>query len=181
MEQDTTNFIDIVIRYTFLVLLSISNLYVFYKIFTPITIWAVYYFLKIFFDVSLSSATISFNSSCLAIELIPACIAGSAYYLLTILNLSTPNITIKKRIIVLFFAFLSFFVLNVIRIFFLSVLLSNSSAFFDFTHRISWYVISTLMVVIIWFVEVKAFNIQSIPIYSDIKYLLIKSNLVNAE
>jgi exosortase/archaeosortase family protein len=179
MEQDTKDILDMAIRYVLLIVVAFPNLYIFYKIFTPLTTWGVYYLLKIFFDVSLSLATISFNVSCLTIELIPACIAGSAYYLLTILNFSTPNLSIKKRFYVLFSSYFSFFILNVIRIFILSILLLNSSSFFDFSHKVSWYVISTLMVVIIWFAEVKIFNIESIPVYSDIKSLLIKSNLVS--
>jgi exosortase/archaeosortase family protein len=178
MEEETKKIISLVSRYVILILVAIPNLYIFYKIFTPVTVNLVYYSLKIFFDVSLSANTISFNPSCLAIELIPACIAGSAYYLLMLLNFSTSNITLIKRIILLIISFLGFLILNVIRIDILSVLLLRGSDYFDFSHRLSWYLVSTVLVVVIWFSEVKLFKIKEIPVYSDIKYLLIKSKLV---
>ncbi|MFA6089791.1 MAG: pacearchaeosortase, partial [Candidatus Woesearchaeota archaeon] len=140
MEEETKNILNLVLRYVILVLVAVPNLYLFYKLFTPITIQAVYYSLKIFFDVSISGNAISFNPSCLSIEIIEACIAGSAYYLLLLFNLSTPNIEFKKRIWLILAAFSSFFVLNIVRIFVLSVLLLNRSSFFDFSHRLSWYV-----------------------------------------
>ena len=181
MEEETKKLIDLIARYLVLIAVAIPNLYIFYKIFTPLTVQAVYYSLKIFLDVSISGNTISFNPSCLSIELIQACIAGSAYYLLMLLNLSTPDIKITKRILLFFVSFLVFFILNIVRIDVLSVLLLNRSSFFDFSHRLSWYVISTFMVVLIWFAEVKFAHIKEIPIYSDIKNLLIKSGFVDEE
>lgn len=55
----------------------------------------------------------------------------------------------------------------------------EGSTFFDFTHKIFWFLGSTLFVVIIWFLEVKIFKIKDIPIYTDLKFLYKDSLLKN--
>lgn len=161
---------NIFLRYIILILVAIPNLYLFYFIFTPLTVYPLYFLLNIFFDTSLSQNIIQFSN--LSIELIPACIAGAAYYLLLILNLSTPKIKFKKRIKLIFSSFLIFLALNILRIFFLSLLLHSGSVYFDITHKFFWYIISTIFVVGIWFFQVKLYKIRQIPFYSDIKYIL---------
>jgi hypothetical protein len=47
----------------------------------------------------------------------------------------------------------------------------SGSSFFDITHRIFWYALSTIFVAAIWFLEVYKFGIKEIPLYSDIKFL----------
>jgi exosortase/archaeosortase family protein len=105
------------------------------------------------------------------IEIIEACVAGSAYYLMLILNLSIPNIKIKKRLLLLLFSFSLFFVVNIIRIIVSSSILVSGATWFDFAHRLFWYVGSIVFVVGIWFLSVKLFKIKEIPFYTDIKYL----------
>ena len=165
---------SILSRYLILIAVAIPNLYIFYLIFTPLTIYPVYFFLNLFYDASLLGNTITINF--ISIEIIQACVAGSAYYLLLILNLSTPNIKINKRIKMIFLAFLSLLILNILRIFFLSILAISGSSFFEITHIIFWYAISIVFVVGIWFTQVKNFKITQIPFYSDLKslYKLIK-------
>lgn len=161
---------SILLRYAILVAVAIPNLYLFYLIFTPLTIYPVYFLLNLFFNVSLVGNQLFLNScSTPFIEIIPACIAGSAYYLLTILNLSTPNI--KNRILPLASSFLFLLILNILRIFFLSILHINNSNLFALSHKIFWYFGSTLFVILIWFLHVKLFKIKNIPIYSDINYI----------
>ena len=126
---------DLIIRYTILILAGISNFYIFYLIFTPLTIYPVYLLFSLFFKTTLIGKTILVNK--ILIELIPACIAGSAYYLLLILNLSIPNIKIKKRIEMIAFAFSFFLIINVLRIFFLGFI--YDSTWFDFAHKFFWY------------------------------------------
>jgi hypothetical protein len=43
---------------------------------------------------------------------------------------------------------------------------------FDISHKLSWYIGSIILVVGIWFLEVKKFNIKEIPFYSDLKAML---------
>jgi exosortase/archaeosortase family protein len=108
-----------------------------------------------------------------AIGLIDACIAGSAFYLLLILNLSTPKIKIKQRIFILLFDYFIFLVLNILRIFLLSILLINSSQIFYIVHLVFWYVISVILVLLIWIITVKLFKIKEAPFFSDIKELIL--------
>lgn len=151
-------------RYIFILLAGLGNLYIFYQLFTPLTIKAVYLLLSIFSQASIQDASIIFR--CMTIEIIPSCVAGSAYYLLFILNLSTPNIKIKDRIKILLFSFACLFILNVVRITFLALIFQ--SIFFNIVHIIFWYVISIIFVAGIWIFSARFFKIKSIPIYTDV-------------
>jgi len=156
-------------RYILLVLIALPNLWLFYKIFKPLTIYPVYFLLSLFFDASLfGNVILLFNS--VPIEFINACIAGSAYYLLLILNLSTHGIDFTKRIKMVVIAFASLLLINILRIFVLSMMYVSGSSWFDFTHELFWYLGSIVFVVAIWFLEVKYFRIKEIPFYSDIKF-----------
>ena len=168
------NSLKIFIRYLIIILIAIPNLFVFYFIFTPATIYPVFGAFKIFFkEVLLVGSTFQISNE-FFIEIIPACIAGSAYYLLFVLNLSTPKIKIKKRIKMLLFSFAFLLGLNILRILVLSLIfvyLPSTSNLFDITHKLFWYFGTTIFVVLIWFIEVKTFKIKEIPVYSDIKFL----------
>ncbi len=150
---------SLVLRYVILLAVAIPNLYIFYLIFTPLTTYPVYFLLNLF------------NIPTASISLIPACIAGSAYYLLLILNLSTPSIKFIKRTKLILIAFATFLIINILRIIFLCILYTSGSPFFDATHKIFWYAGSTILVIAIWFIQVKIYKIKHIPIYTDIKYL----------
>jgi len=170
MKKGANNLLGIALRYFILILAGFPSLWIFYFIFAPLTIYPVYFLLNLFFD----SALIGGNSiiiSGLPIEIIDACIAGSAYYLLLILNLATPEIKIKKRIYMISASFLVFLIVNILRIFFLSILYINKFALFDIVHHFFWYFMSIFFVVLIWFVEVKFFKIKKIPFYSDLVYV----------
>ena len=160
---------SIIIRYLILILIALPNLYLFYLIFTPLTIYPVYFLLNLFWEASLQANTILINT--FSIEVISACVAGSAYYLLLILNLSIPKIILKKRIKMILFAFSSLLILNILRIFILVSLFLMAPNLFDITHKLFWYLISIIFVIGIWFIEVRIFKIKQIPAYSDIKFL----------
>lgn len=166
----------LLIRYILLVISAFPNLFIFYFIFTPLTIYPVFFLFSLFFDVSLSNSIISLNG-CPFIELIPACIAGSAYYLLFILNLSVPNIKLSKRLVMIISSFVLLLLINIIRIFGLGLMFFSGTKWFDITHEAFWYFGSIVLVVLIWFSEVKLFKIKDIPIYSDIKFLYNLSRL----
>ena len=152
MKNDVSN---IVIRYLLLVLLGLGNLYIIYLILTPITIYLIYFALKLASDPILISNTILLNGY--SIELIPACIAGAAYYLLFILNLTTP-MQLEKRIKSLIFLVFSFLILNIIRIIFFIILVINQFQYFDVSHKIVWYFGSTILLVLVR--EVSRFSIS---------------------
>ena len=67
------------------------------------------------------------------------------------------------------FAFVSFLIVNIFRIVLLSLIFILKPEIFDISHKLSWYIGSIVLVVAIWFVEVKKFNIREIPFYSDMK------------
>ncbi len=161
---------SLVIRYLILILIALPNLYLFYLIFTPLTIYPLYFLINLFSNVSLQANTLFINS--LSIKIINACIAGSAYYLLFILNISIPKIEFKKRLKMIGFAFSSLLILNILRILFLLLILITTPSLFDITHKAFWYLISLFFVAGIWFIEVRIFKIKQIPVYSDIKSLL---------
>ena len=152
------------VRYLIL-LMCIFSLTLVYKIFTPLTVYPVVFLLKIFYNVSLSGELIIINLNTV-ISIIPACIAGSAYLLLLILNLTVP-MAIGKRIYSIALSFLLLLMLNILRIFLLAVLYYNNFYYFDITHKVFWYFLSTIFVVGIWFLIVKIFSIKEIPVYSD--------------
>jgi exosortase/archaeosortase family protein len=180
-RERTNNFSDfsnILLRYFILIIIALPGLLIFYFIFTPLTVYPVYFLLNLFFDVVLlSKINILINS--ISIELISACIAGSAYYLLLVLNLSTPKIKLKTRIRAILFSFAAFLILNILRIFILSILAVTGFSYFNATHTIFWYGFSTIIVVGIWFAEVKIYKIKKIPFYSDMKFLYKKSLMKN--
>ncbi|MFH1325679.1 MAG: pacearchaeosortase [archaeon] len=172
--NEITDLRDISIRYFLLVLVALPNLWIFYFIFTPLTVYPVYFVLGLFYETFLIKNVILVNGL-FPIELIKACIAGSAYYLLLILNLSTPRINPKKRINLLVFSFVSLLAINVIRIIILSLIFLEGLPGFILTHKILWYFMSTIFVAGIWFSGVKIFKIKEIPIYSDLKFLYKKT------
>tara|TARA_Y100000034_G_scaffold133588_1_gene199509 strand:+ start:25461 stop:25976 length:516 start_codon:yes stop_codon:yes gene_type:complete len=167
------NLKTLVFRYLILLLIAIPNLFLLYFIFTPLTVYPVFWLLKFFYNADLVAPTvISFNQ--ILIHLIPACIAGAAYYLLLILNLTTP-MPLKTRINSLIFLLLSFLILNILRIFFFAILALSGFQYFDLAHEFVWYIGSTVLVVILWFINIHIFKIKAIPIYSDFKELYKKS------
>ena len=155
----------LIARYSILVILAFSNLYIFYKIFTPLTVYPVFWILKSLYGAQFLQGNIIFIKGYYA-EIISACVAGAAYYLLLILNLTTP-MHIEKRVKSLLAIVFSFLILNIIRILIFIILLFRGYQYFDITHELVWYFGSTLMVVLIWFVNVWIFNINGVPIYID--------------
>lgn len=172
MEKEVVSYKKLILiffRYIILLIL-VLNSYLIYKIFTPLTIYSSVIFLKLFYPVIFFGNQILINQSKI-IEIIPSCVAGSAYVLLLILNLFV-SMKSKQRICSIIFSFILFFALNLSRIIILSVLLVNDFEFFYITHKIFWYVLSTVLVVGVWFLTIKIFKVKEIPVYSDIKYFL---------
>ena len=160
-------------RYASLLMLSIGNLSVFYLVFTPLTLYASYFIINLMYPeiVIASSDMALFQINENFIQLVEACIAGAAYYFLLILNLSTP-MGAKTRVKSIVFIFASFFILNILRIVVFTAMFLNGYSYFDLAHIAVWYFGSTLMLLIVWFVNVKLLNILSIPVYTDIRTIL---------
>lgn len=177
--MDGKGVLFIFLRYLILILLGIPGLFIFYWIFTPLTVYPVFYMLQGLYDAVFYPPNVIFFKGYFA-ELISACIGGAAYYLLTILNLTTP-MNIKKRIGSLMFLLISFLILNIIRIIVFALLLFKGYQYFELTHTTTWYFGSTVMVVLIWFGNVLLFRIKNIPVYTDIKNLLLESNILKTK
>lgn len=165
-------YLDIFLRYFILIAVSFGGFYLLSAIITPLTIYPLFFLISLFYESSVFENIINFNSQCL--EIIPSCISISAYYLLLILNLSTANIKIKKRLLVILTSFLFLLVLNILRIFFLGIISSYDMQTFEILHKFTWYFLSTIFIILIWFFHVKYFEIKSIPFYSDVRFILEK-------
>lgn len=184
----------IYLRYLFLLILGLGNLFIFYLISTPITIYPVFFLINQFYDATLLSGQTTALCEALSnstnflqkiactkttiffkdyyANIIPACIASSAYYLLLILNLSTPMES-KKRLKSISFLFVSFLILNILRIFLFAMLyVNNNQEIFNLYHTFSWYFGSTILVALLWFSNVHLFKIKSVPVYTDIKTII---------
>tara|TARA_Y100000034_G_C6743453_1_gene330051 strand:+ start:148 stop:711 length:564 start_codon:yes stop_codon:yes gene_type:complete len=171
---------SIFIRYIILVLIALPNLFLFYFIFTPLTYFPALWFLKYFylenllwydvdgsFFVVKTLAGLTYYPS-----IIPACVAGAAYYLLTILNLTTP-MKISTRIKSLIFILSAFLIFNTVRIlYFITLIIKDDFNFFDIAHTATWYFGSTVFVIILWFANVLIFKIKTIPIYTDLRKIV---------
>ena len=165
------NIQDIIVRYAILFIILLIGVDFAYLFFEKITLYSSYGLLKIIYPSAfLSGIDIWIGEK--VITIVGACVAGSAYLLLLILNLSVPKIKFEKRIYFLISSFILFFIINVIRIVFLGVLHVDSSPYFEILHKVLWYLGSTLIVVGVWFLGVWVFSIKEIPFYSDIKELL---------
>ena len=155
-------------RYLVILVSALGSLFIFYSVFTPLTIYPVYLLLSLLYQVILSGNSLFIGGA--KIVLIDACIAGAAYYLLFLLNMATP-MKLKTRIYSLIFAFGLFLIVNVLRIFLFSVMVLNSFEYFDLTHLLFWYFLSSIIVFLIWIWTVKLFNVDEIPFWSDLKYI----------
>ncbi len=178
MQKNANKLLNLVTRYLLILITTLIGMNIFYSLFTPLTVYPTYWLLSLFFNSTLISNTIFISS--VQIEIVDSCVAGSAYLLLLLLNLATPNIKFVKRLALLTLSFLSLLMVNILRIFLLSILLIIKEPFFDITHKIFWYGLSTVFVAVIWFFLIKIFKIKEIPFYSDIValYKLSKNSSV---
>ncbi len=175
MKKESRLSWNLLLRYAILALIALPGLDLFYYIFMPLTVFPVYGLLNLFFDVTLTGNIVQLGD--LSIEIIGACVAGAAYYFLLILNLTTPKIKIRRRLKIMGFSFGIFLLINILRIFILSIIYLFNNPIYEFTHALFWYLGSTIFVVAIWFWAVKEFKIKRIPFYSDLKFLYSKSSL----
>lgn len=107
------------------------------------------------------------------IELIPACVAASAYLLLALLIVLTRGISFKKGITLFFVGSVLILLANVIRIEVLvTLLLGKGVNYFEQLHLLFWKVLASVYVAGVWILLCKWFHIKEIPVYSDVNFLL---------
>jgi exosortase/archaeosortase family protein len=168
-KRNNKTIYSILLRYLILLAIVAFGLKLIYAIFTPLTIGFTVFLLDLVYNLS-SKGSLILIDNLTRIVIIPACVAGSAYLLLLILNL-TIDMKKELRIKSILYSFLLLFVLNIIRIVILATLYHHQATYVEFTHAILWYGLSTLFVIAIWFQTVKKFKIKGIPFYSDYKTL----------
>ncbi len=151
----------------------ILNPLVWYWIFIWPSIILPYALLKIFgFDVLLSLKDFTIYSGNYALEFVEACVASSAYYLLTLLILMTKDISFKKMLKMFIVGSLLILAMNIFRVvLIIIVLLMFGGSWFDLIHLTFWKLISTLYVFLVWVLLIRWYKVNNIPIYSDVKYL----------
>lgn len=160
---------EIIIRYVlaFIPFIFFNQIYWFLKYLTINTLSFLFsLFAKV--TINFSEDIISVNGQNLL--LIEPCIAVSAFILLFLLNITTLDIGFKNRVLSLFLSVVILFAFNIIRIIFLFSILNFE--FFDTIHLIVWYGLSTIIVFIDWILMIKIFHIRTIPIISDMMYLI---------
>lgn len=160
---------EIAVRYLVIFLSALGNLRIFYFIFSPLTIFPVDFILRFFYDIITIHNFIFING--IIIDISDACVAGSAYFLLFMLNLLTSEIKLMRRIKLFLFTSALLLMLNIIRIIAFAFVLVNNIPFFEQLHIFFWHFISAVYVFIVWIIAVKMFNIKSIPFYSDFLYI----------
>jgi exosortase/archaeosortase family protein len=158
---------NIFTRYLIVLTLGLGNFYILSKILTKPTIHATYKIMRILTPAILNQDTIQTNF--VTIQLVPACIAISAFYLLIFLLLATANIELKTRIKAILAATITLLVLNVTRILLLTTIINKP--YFEIIHWTLWHILSTILVVTIYIAVIKLYKIKSIPVYDDLKYL----------
>ncbi|QQG39032.1 MAG: pacearchaeosortase [Candidatus Woesearchaeota archaeon] len=157
------------------ILLLAIPYFVFYPIFTPLTIYPSYLILKLagFNPILLSSTKILLSN--ITLNFIPACIAASAYYLLYLLILLTKDLTLLKSIKLFIYGSLLILIMNIFRIYtVVFILLNYSKNYFDAIHLTFWTIFSSIYVALVWVFLTKKLKIKTIPFYSDAKYLYKK-------
>jgi exosortase/archaeosortase family protein len=169
--MDKKGILLLVLRYA-IIIAAIFALPFFYGILRPITTYLSYILISLFYESQISGNFIYVHG--ISIEIIDACVAGIAYFLLLVLNLSTRLIGPWKRVLLFLFTSLVFLIVNALRVFLMGILLVKQSAWFDLTHIIFWYTLSIVFVFLIWILAIRVFRIREIPVYSDIKEIFRK-------
>lgn len=145
---------------------------IFYFIFSPLTVYGTYLLLKIlnYTPILEPDSIITYGYT---LNFVPACTAASAYYLLTLLIILTKDIKLKTAILMWLLGSFLILAMNLLRISILIIILiTMSKDFFSTLHLFFWKIISSIYVFIVWVALIIIFKIKTIPILSDIKYLL---------
>jgi exosortase/archaeosortase family protein len=154
-------------RYLILLLFVLANIFAFFL--PKATIYSAFFIISLFSNATLTNNVINLHGA--NIDLAAACIAISAYYLLLILNLSTP-MPLGKRIYSLMLSFSLLFIINTLRITLFSFLFVSLQPVFSALHFMTWFIFSSVLVFLVWYANIIFFNVKEIPVYSDLKFLI---------
>jgi len=166
---------ELLVRVFIAIVLLVIPVNIFYFLFSKVTLWGSLPFLYILgYSIKVEGYTLFLDGKIL--DFIPACVATSAYYLLTLLVLLTKDIKLKTR----FYLFLSgcflIFLMNVVRIdILLYILVEFGKNWFERFHIFFWHFVSSVYVAAVWIFLTYKFKVKSIPVYSDLKFLFQQS------
>lgn len=165
----------LIFRVFIAILLLVIPVNVFYFLFSKITLFGslpLFYFLG--YSIEVRSYTLFLDGHVL--DFIPACVATSAYYLLTLLVLLTKDVKLKTRAYLFLSGSFLILLMNIIRIdILLYVLLNMGENWFEKAHIFFWQFLSSIYVAAVWIFLTYKFKVKSIPVYSDFKFLLDQS------
>ena len=142
------------------------------KIFYSFTIYLPYILMKLVnYQVFIARPYLITSSN--YIRFSEACAAVSAYFLLLLLIVLTKDIKLKTRIKIFLLGSVIILSVNLVRIVVLiAVLETQGFDAFQQTHDILWIIFGSLLVALTWIFLINHYKVKSIPIYSDLKYLL---------
>jgi exosortase/archaeosortase family protein len=144
-----------------------------YLILSKVTIWVSYGLLFLYLPIILVDNSVIVNS--VTFEFIEACIAVSAYLIFVSLALLTRNLSSKRRVKIIGIGLLSIFIVNILRIqILINVYFVFGKNYFDSIHLLFWHILSSVFVFLLWVYLTKRYKVKSIPVYTDLKYLLKK-------
>ena len=159
----------LIIRIFLILFVAMFNLKLFYYLFSKLTFYLTYFSLFFYKPVILDNNLLIENE---VLEFVPACVAGSAYFLLALLILLTKDINFKKGIYIFVLGSLLILIANIIRLDLLIIIfISYSKDLFSNLHMLFWKILSSIYVALVWIFLVYLFKIKKVPIYSDIIYL----------
>jgi exosortase/archaeosortase family protein len=147
------------------------------QIFHPLTLYTSYIIIKTFNSsvTILSPYLITFSNY---IRFSQACAVISAYFLLVLLLAFTKDISFKIGLKILSLGSLIIFTTNIIRILILIfVLETHGFNTFQPIHDIFWVIFGSLIVALTWIILTRFYKVNSVPIYSDLKYLLKQTKI----
>lgn len=163
---------DLLLRY--LVILCVGfALPLFSRILTPLTVYPVMAVLSLWGEVvKIGSQTVLYGSSALAVEIIDACVATSAYYLLFLLLFATKGGSWKRRLQAFGVAGVMFWAINVLRIAGLVLIAEKNLSWFFTAHYILWWGVSILVIVGLWIYVTGIYRLYGIPFVQDVRDLI---------
>lgn len=146
----------------------------FYAIFSPLTLFFSFVLLRdLGYNPTINLATDTIIVYGHTLNFIPACTAASAYLLLVLLIILTKEIRLSTRIYMFLLGSFLILSMNIVRIDILIIaLIKYSKDFFDTLHLLFWKIISTVFVAFVWILLSVIFKIKTIPVVSDIIYLI---------
>ncbi|MBI2105521.1 pacearchaeosortase [Candidatus Woesearchaeota archaeon] len=147
------------------------------KIFYNATIYFPYFFMKLinFQVIMIRPYLVTQNNY---IRFSEACAAVSAYFLLLLLIVFTMDMKLKARTKIFLIGSLIIFSANMIRILLLIFILEKKGFnAFQQVHDVFWIIFGSIIVALTWIFLTRFYKIKSIPIYTDVKYLLKQTKL----